>query len=430
MEISEIKGIIQEQRIEMESLMGNGKIIEREVGSEWIKDALSQPNIAVILGVRRCGKSVFAWLTAKERKSAYINFDDERLYGIGAEELNLILKAFYELYDDPDYIILDEIQNVEGWELFANRLRRSRRVIITGSNSSLLSGELASRITGRHVDKVLFPFSFGEFLAYNEIKPPGKNEEYTTKDSAVMEKSLETYLEKGGFPEAYGLPGITKSIFGDIVSKDIIRRYRLKNMAALESIVKYLVSNSAKEISYSKLKSIFGIRKVETVKNYMGYIGDTYLVFTLQRFSFKLKQQFIAPRKAYCIDTGIINAISFKTGDDTGRKIEGLVAVELKRRASYSDTQTEIYYWKDHLQREVDFVLKRGNAVTRLIQVSFVGGEVQEEVMHRELESLVHASQELRCNNLLLITWSREGLEEYKGKKIILIPLWKWLLKK
>ena len=429
MNIAEIKRIIQDQEGERNSLFTTERIIEREAGGERALNAFKYPNIFAVLGVRRCGKSVFSWLVLRDKRYGYINFDDETLYGIKAKDLNLVLKSFYELYGtDLEYIILDEIQNVVGWELFANRLRRTKKVVITGSNSNLLSGDLATHLTGRYIDFTLFPFSYGEFLIYKGVSPEElRIREYSTDTSAIAEKMLEDYITGGGLPESYKFGGdILKSIFGDIVSKDVVRRHKIKNVVAMEALAKYLVSNFSNEITYNKLKNIFDIRKVDTIKNYVGYLRESYLVFILERFSFKLRQQVIAPKKVYCIDTGLINALSFKVTEGFGKLMENLVAVELLRRKSYWHGTHEIYYYKDHRQREVDFVLKEGPQVKQLIQVCYDISD--HKTKERELKSLVKASSELKCDNLRVITWDYAAIEEFKGKGVKFIPLWKWLL--
>jgi len=391
---------------------------------------LKYPNIFSILGVRRCGKSVFSWLLLEDGEFGYVNFDDESLYGLKAKDLRQVLKAFYELYgSDVKYVILDEPQNVEGWELFANRLRRTKKVIITGSNSKLLAGELATHLTGRHIDATLFPFSFREFLEYNNLSPEHfQKYEYSTETHAKAEKMLEKYIMVGGFPEAYKFgKDILKSTYRDIINKDVIKRHEIRNIHVVEDLSRYLISNFSGEMSFNKLKNVFGIKKVETIKNYVSYLSQTFLFFVLERFSFKLKQQMIAPKKVYCIDTGLINAISFRASKDLGKLMENLVVIELLRRKSYWHDAWEIYYWKDHQQREVDFVIKEEQKVKQLIQVCY---NIEDfNTKERELKALDKASKELKCNNLLVITWDYEAEEEFKEKMIRFVPLWKWLLR-
>ncbi len=429
MNISDIKRVVQEQEKERNKLLTTEKIIERESGKEKALNALKFPNILAVLGVRRCGKSVFSWLVLNGKKYGYINFDDEALYGISTQDLNLVLKAFYELYGtDLEFIVLDEIQNIVGWELFANRLRRTKKVIVTGSNSRILSGELATHLTGRYIDFTLFPFSFREFLNYNNVSLETlKAHEYSTDTHVTAEKMLKEYIDNGGFPETYKFgKDIIKSIFRDVVTKDVIRRYRIKNVNTVEALAKYLVSNFSNEISYNKLKNIFEIKKVTTIKNYVGYFQDAYLIFVLERFSPKLKQQMIAPKKIYCIDTGIINVISFRETENFGKLMENLVLTEFLRRRSYWQDKLQIYYWKDHFQHEVDFVAKEGLRVKQLVQVCY---NVEDyNTKEREIKSLLKASKEMRCNDLLVITWDHEDEEVFNNKKIKFVPLWKWLL--
>lgn len=429
MNTADIKRVIQDQKEEKEKLFTEQKIIEREAGTDKAKKALSHPNIYAILGLRRCGKSVYSQTILQKEKHAYLNFDDETLYGLKTKDLDTVLKAFYELYGtDLQYIILDEIQNIEGWELYANRLRRTKKVIITGSNSKLLTGELATHLTGRHMDFTLYPFSYREYLEYSGTQPEElQKNQYSTTTAAKAEKTLEDYISRGGLPEAHRFGAeMTKTVFSDIVTKDVIRRHHIKNPATIETLAKHLTSNHASEITYSRLKNILDIKKTSTIKNYVTYLQESQLIFTLQRFSYKLKQQTNAPKKVYCIDTGIINAVSFKATESPGRLIENIVAVELQRRKSYWHQKHEIYYWKDHQQKEVDFVIKEGTSIKELIQVCYDISDPDTKT--REERALIKAGEDLRCDSLLVLTWDYDSTEEHKGKKIRYAPLWKWLL--
>ncbi len=418
----DFKSIIKEQREELEKIEKEERIIER-ANIEESKKSLKYPNILAILGVRRCGKSIFSYLLAKQHKFAYINFDDERLAGLKSEDLNKILQAFYELYGDTEYIILDEIQNVDNWELFVNRLRRTKKIILTGSNSKLLSGELSTHLTGRYLDKILFPFSFKEFLILKGFK---ENKVYTTKEKAEIMNLLLEYLEIGGFPEAYKFgKSMISRIYEDILTKDIILRYNINKKEELKKLAKYLITNSSEEITYSKLARIFNIKHVSTISNWISYFENAFLMFKLERFDFKLKQQFIAPKKIYSIDSGLVNSIGFKFSENKGKIMENEVALELQRRKSL-DKSLEIYYWKNHQQNEVDFILKKDKKIENLIQVSYIN--VKEEIKGREINALIRASKELKCENLQIITWDYEGDENFYKKNIKLIPLWKWLL--
>ncbi len=419
--VEELKRIIITQREEMDEFLNRERLIEREVDRRRLLKFLQYPNILAILGVRRSGKSVLTWLLMRGKKFGYINFFDERLLGFSPEDFEKLVQAFHELYGDLDYFVFDEIQSVQGWERFISRMRTSKRVIITGSSSNLLSGELSTALTGRYVSFELYPFSFKEFLEFKGIKLE-KNWMYSTKETAKVKKALEEYIKLGGFPEALKFGRIyLQTIYRDIVEKDVLFRYKIRDIQALRELTRYLISNFSKEITYGKLKNLINIKDVHTVKNYVEYLERAYLIFQVRRFSFKLKSQMLSPRKVYAVDTGLINTVSFKFSENIGRLMENLVFLELLRRRSYKFSDDEIYYWRD-AKGEVDFVVKSENKVTQLIQVTY---ELNKENFEREVASLLKASKELKCKELLLITWDQEDTTK-EGVKII--PLWKWLL--
>lgn len=418
----DIKGIILEQRQELEKIEREEKIIERE-GLKEAKSYLSYPNIVVVVGVRRCGKSIFSYLMDKGSKFAYINFDDERLASLKTENLDSVLQAFYELYGDVVYIILDEPQNIKGWELFANRLRRTKKVIITGSNSQLLSGELATHLTGRYIKVKLFPFSFKEFLRFKGFKLA---KVYTTQEKAGLLNLLREYLNFGGLPEVYKFgKSILLGIYETILNKDLILRYNIKKIKEFKDLANYLISNSADEITFSKLSRSLGIKHVSTVSNWVSYIENAFLMFKLERFDFKLKKQFIAPKKVYCCDTGITELIGFKFSENRGKILESSVAIELQRRKE-KDINSGIYYWKDAQQNEVDFVIKERTKIKQLIQATYINDKA--ELKESRIKSLIKAGKELKCSNLLFITWDYEGETKIDNKIVKFVPLWKWLL--
>jgi len=427
MNFQEIKRVIVSQKEEMEEKFRE-RIIEREPNVNNLRQFLAYPNILVILGIRRCGKSIFSWQIFKDETFGYINFDDERLFVIKAKDLDLVLQAFYELYGNIDYIILDEPQNVEGWELFANRLRRTKKVIITGSNSRLLSGELASHLTGRYVDFMLMPFSFREYLNYKGVAL-SREDFYSTRKVAEIKRYFEEYTRIGGIPEVY-LFGreILVRIYGDIIEKDVLRRFRIRRKETFKELAKYLMSNVASEFTIRKLSHIFEVKDVHTIKNWIDALENSYLFFVLKRYSPKLKEQIIAPRKIYCMDNGLVNAISFRTNERFGKLMENLVAVELLRRKKYWYNSLEIYYWKDYQQNEVDILLKEGAQIRQLIQVTYASSK--NDIDEREIKGLVRASDSFMCKDLLIITWDYEDMLNIGNKMIKCVPLWKWLLNK
>ena len=425
--IEELKKIIVSQREEIEEIFEKEKIIERKIDKNYLCRYLKYPNILAILGIRRSGKSILSHLLLKGKKYGYINFDDERLTELNSKNLESVLQSFYELYGtDLEYIILDEIQNIPNWELFVNRLRRTKKVIITGSNSKLLSSELSTHLTGRYMDFTLFPFNFWEFLIYNNYAFKEKDF-YSTKKISEVKRFLQKYLLLGGFPEVYKFGGrYLIKIYEDIVNKDIFGRYNIKYKKTFREITNYLISNFADEVTYSKLKNIFRIKDVHTIKNYMDFLSSSYLLIVLERFSYKLKNQIIAPKKVYCIDTGIINKVGFKSIDKTGKLMENLVLIELLIRKYYRHNDLEIYYWKDYQQREVEFVLKKRTKAEQLIQVCYSLEDYNTK--KREIKSLLKAGKELKCKNLLIISWDEETEIKENNLVIKIYPLWKWLL--
>jgi predicted AAA+ superfamily ATPase len=420
MEIEILKRIIAGQREEFEKTFREYPIIKRD-NLDFVKPFLAFPNILAILGVRRSGKSVFSILLAEklEEPFGYINFDDERLISLKAEDLDKILQAFLELYGSINFIILDEPQNVAGWELFVNRLRRTKKVIITGSNSNLLSGELATHLTGRYIEFTVYPFSFKEFLDFTP-------DIYLAEDIAKIRNKLQIYFRESGFPE-YKKFGhkIVETIYQDIINKDCLDRYRIKNKKTFKELSNYLISNFSSEFTYSKLSGIFNIKDVHTVKNYVDCLKESFLIIVLDRFSPKLKQHTISPKKVYAIDHGICNFLSFKVSNDYGRIFENIVCIELLRNKSIN-SKLQIYYWKDYQQNEVDFVIKEGPKIKTLLQACYSLSELK--TREREIKSLIKAGRELKCNDLVIISPDEEGEKNAGRFKIKFIPLWKWLL--
>jgi len=428
MNIEELKAIITSQKEDLESLFKRETIISRDIDTAQVKSFLKKPNVLAIIGIRRCGKSIFSWLLLSGEKFGYINFFDERLIGLKAEELNQVVQAFYELYgSDLTYFIFDEIQKVPNWERFVSRLRTANKIVITGSNSDLLRGNLATFLTGRHIDVTLLPFSFKEYLRTKNITL-NENWTYSTSSVANVKKALSEFMAQGGFPEVGKFGNIMLSeIYRDIIENDIIGHHKIRRNQNLRELAKYLISNSAKEITFNKLKTAVEIKDPHTIAKYTAYISDAYLIFLLERFSYKLKEQFKAPKKVYCIDTGLANNVAFRFSKDPGRLMENIVFIELLRRKLYFNADLELYYWKDHTGKEVDFVVKSAESIEQLIQVTYAS--VKNEIEQRELESFSVAASELKCDNMLVITWDYEASTEVNNKTVTFTPLWKWLLK-
>jgi len=427
MNIKEIKQRMIDQREDLESTFNAEKIIDREVLPNY-KNLLKSNLIKAVTGHRRAGKSVLCYQLVRNKNCAYINFDDELLAGLKAEDLNLVLRAFYEIYGKLDYILLDEIQNIEKWELFANRLKRKGiNLIITGSNANLLSRELSTHLTGRHFSLEIYPFSFREFLNFYGVEY--KKDYFSTRQTAVIRKELEKYILNGGFPESMKEPNPKRylaSLYSDVLTKDIILRHNIKLVDTMKQISNYLISNYSCHITFNKLKNIFGIKSVHTAQDYAFFLAETYTVFFIERFSFKVKERITAPVKVYAIDTGLINALTAGSSRNMGRLYENLTAVELMRRKTFGRGY-DVYYWQDYFGREVDFVIKEGTEIKRLMQVCY---DVENyDTKSREIKSLLKASEKLkvkRCS-LLCITSDYEAEEKHENRVIKFIPLWKWL---
>jgi hypothetical protein len=421
MDIEILKAIINEQREDIENEFQRENIIERDV--QKVIDVEKTRQTLVVTGVRRSGKSTLAHLLFRKYKYAYINFDDERLEGIKAKELNDVLKAFYELYEDVNFMIFDEIHNVPKWELFITRLHRGKKLIVTGSNSKLLSTELSERLTGRHIDITLFPFSFKEFLKFRGLT---RYNIYSTKDVAKIKNKLKEYIERGGFPEADEKRVVT-IIYNDIINKDILLRRDIKFRRTFKELARLLVSNFSNKISYSGLKKQVGVKSEHTIKNYLDLLEEVFLVFSVPKFLFKLKEQIKETKKIYVVDSGIINLFGFSFSHNLGRLYENIVAIELFRKKK---ELTQIFYYEDVMHREVDFVIKQGQRIEQLIQVCY---DVSDETTkNREIRALLHASKQLKCKNLMIITDDYEATENIQWfgikREIKFIPLWKWLL--
>ncbi|MFH2106450.1 MAG: ATP-binding protein [Candidatus Micrarchaeota archaeon] len=412
-----IRDILLIQKRELEK-----RLAETYVKRDAIMKNVASGLITVIIGPRRAGKSFFCIHVLNSLgKFGYANFDDEKL--VETENYDEILDSILSLYNNPEYILLDEVQNLDKWELFVNRLQRQgQKLIITGSNSHLLSKELATHLTGRHQLVSIFPFSFKEFLMF-------ENKELTENETR---EKLRNYLLYGGYPE----PLIKKldykdylsTLFTSIVYKDIVKRFKLRSPQAIEDLSVYLISNVSKEFSYNSLSKVSGCKSVHTVEKYLSYLEEAFIFFRLDRFSFKVKEQLASNKKIYCTDTGFIHAKAFRVSEDMGKLYENAVAIELKKREISENVK--IYYWKNAQQEEVDFIVREGLRVIRLIQVCYDLAETRTK--ERETRALLKASQELKCTNLFVITEKYEAEKEIewfgiKGK-IRYVPLWKFLL--
>ncbi len=430
---SALRRIIASQKEEIERRLRQ-PYIERDVTIP-MRD---YPIIKVIIGPRRCGKSTLAThLLQSLGHYGYVNFDDDRRL-LQVEDSQEIVDAINDVYGSPRYLLLDEIQNFPNWELFANRLHRSGyHLVITGSNSNLLAGELATHLTGRHLPIVLFPFSFAEML---------KNSSDTLSEPEKA-TALKHYLERGGYPESV-LQGTAsdglyfqqtylfapadggfylQSLWNSVIYKDVVQRHRIRSSNAMNSIAAQLINNVAAEYSLKKLAKSAPCSEPTALK-YIGYLEEAFLLFSLQRFSYKTRERMTSNQKIYCIDNGFITACGDRFMPEAGKLAENAVAIALHRRAR--EDACKVYFWRGERQWEVDFVVSQNEAVTHLIQVCWDMSD--STTADREVRSLINASQELNCDRLIILTGNPDAQTQeftWRGttREIQTIPLWRWL---
>lgn len=417
--------VLAEQKEYMDGYQPDGWVTRREEQLFELDSTLAQ----VVIGVRRSGKSTLCHKVLLEHnvKYGYANFDDDRLANLQVEDLNTVLSCIYQIYGtDIKYIFLDEIQDVDGWHLFVNRLLRTNlHVIVTGSNAKLLSGELATHLTGRYNEIRLFPFSFREYCDFHHIETNG----LTTKIEAGIKRAFMEYVTDGGFPELQNIRnkrGYVQSLLEAIVSKDIQQRFRIRNVDTLRKIANHLINNVCQEINYGNIAETMGVTD-QTVKKYVDFLRQAFLVHILNKHSFKSKER-IRNAKAYIVDPGLQNNRdnSF-AAENIGWRLENVIYIELLRRCT--NDFLDIYYYKESPRsKEIDFVLCNQDKAVELIQVAY--DIDNQKTFYRETSSLIKASAKLHCDNLTLIAFTQTRDEKIDGKCIKILSATDWLLKK
>jgi len=393
---------------------------------EIVSKHIALPHTVVISGIRRCGKSTLLNQIVNnfyKKGVYYFNFEDERLVDFGVDDFNNLYEAFLEIYGERKVFFFDEIQNVSKWEVFVRRMQDKRcKFFITGSNASLLSKELGTKLTGRNISIELYPFSFMEFLLFKGIKLP-KNVLSYTAERANIKKHFAEYLKHGGMPEylKYKDQALLKRVYEDILYRDIVARYDIKQVKALRELGLYLLSNIGGTFAYNNLKRILGLGSMNTIKSYADFLENSFLIFLIGKFSYSLKQQFLALKKIYCIDNGLAESVAFQFSKNKGKFLENLVFLELKRKFP------EVYYYKTPNNLEVDFLVKKGKKDLGLIQVT--DNLDNEKTRTRELNSLMKAMDELKLSSALILTEDTDEEIKLKGKAITVKPIYKWLLK-
>ncbi len=387
--------------------------------------------VTSVIGPRRAGKTYYFFTlikTLERKRTLYLDFEETFLKNLDSTDvLKIILNIFPEVVgENPEYLFLDEIHNVRGWEsLVRTLLNRGFRVFVTGSSSRLMSREIATQLRGRALTYLLLPFSFREYLK-------AKKRNYNLNlfsHLGKLKKDLREYVRFGGFPEVV-LKGEGEKILKEYADlaffMDFVERHEIKSVTLARYVFNHFLQNFSREFSVRsierKLRSEGAGFNIGTLYRYVEDLEDTLFVFFLRKFSQKAHERELWPRKVYLCDTGLANLYRFS--EDFGRLMENVVFLELVRLAS-ERPRVEIFYWKDQRQEEVDFVVKEGMKVKQLIQVTYASG--RDEIEKREVKALVRAGKELRCRNLLVITWDYEGVEAFERRKIKFLPLWKWL---
>ena len=416
--------IIANQKRDLEKLFAAKTIARAPVDNI----DLMSPCAQVVIGIRRCGKSVLCRMALQrhpELHYGYVDFDDEKLKSVTAEDLDDILKAVYVVYGEIQVLFLDEIQNVEGWELFVNRLLRGGlHLLITGSNSKLLSSELATHLTGRHIATELFAFSFTEYRRWL-----GRGKVEATEDEAELRRDYDRYFENGGLPETFVMAdvnGYLSMLYESILSRDIIGRHRLRSPAQFSRVARVVMESYAQEVSFRNLARQLEITNVRTVQNYIDYMERAYLVQSLKRYSTKRAER-TKIGKVYAIDPGFITHFTgvAESDESRGRRLENIVYLQLRTLRKALDS--EIYYYQDG-RHEIDFAIVHLGKVVQLIQVSY--SVESAKTRERELSALFDVGGKLNCKELILITDHENGEEKRGDLAVRIVDAPSWLMEK
>jgi len=412
-----------------------GEIKEMKVKERKIEFPETKNFIISVIGPRRAGKtySLFDLIIKKKLKDEdylFINFEDDEICEMKREEIRKAIFYHQEIYGrEPKYLFFDEIQNFERWESFVYSLFEKKRyfIFITGSSSKLLSEEIATQLRGRSLTILVLPFSFKEFLQVKNLHV--KTKILLSYEESRIKNLLRLYLKEGGFPDIVLTSINREEYFRDyinlVVFRDIVERYKIRDISLIKMFVRFAISSFSKEFSIHKIYRTFKSMNVKvskkTLYRYADMLEDSQFCFFLRKFSFSERESLLSIPKVFLNDPGIANyGRTTKFDEEIGKLMENAVFLELKRK------KFETFYWKDYQGNEVDFVVKEGLKIKQLIQVTYANDK--DEINEREIKALLKASKELKCKNLLCITWDFEGEEKIDGKKVKFLPLWKWLL--
>ena len=414
-----MKTIILNQRKERDELLSRPYLIRHMVQNT---DLLLGSNlIKLITGPRRVGKSTQALLMLRDKNFAYLNFDNQAL--LESWDANQVMLILDDVYPGYEYILLDEVQNLDSWDLWVSSLYRTgKNLVITGSNAKMLSSEMATVLTGKYLQVEMLPFSLEEFFDWNQLNLRDLKEEQKA-DASVL---ADDYLRNGGYPEVVASRMLTRSyldtLFDSIIWKDVAKRHNVRNTADLNTLAIYLISNICSQVSANDLTTELGFSSVNTTKKFMDYLHEPYLFYYLPRYNNKLKLMAKAPKKVYVVDNGFVAAKAFSLSDNLGHLLENQVFIELIRKGY--DTDKTLFYYRSRNDKEVDFVLRKGNRIECLVQVCYDMSNPKTE--KREVDSLVEVAAELKCSNLVIVTNNEERIIGKDNYKISVIPFFKF----
>lgn len=414
-----MKTIVLNQRKERDELLSRPYLTRRS--SQDFDTLLNSHLIKLITGPRRVGKSTQALLMLRDKNFAYLNFDSQPL--LDAWDANLVMRMLDDVYPGYDYLLLDEVQNLDVWDMWVSELyRQGKNLIITGSNAKMLSSEMATVLTGKYLQVEMLPFSLEELFDWNKLDL----HHLMSEQDAECKVLTDDYLRNGGYPEVVASRQLVRSyldtLFDSIVWKDVARRHNVRNITDLNNLAVYLVSNFCNPLSANELSEELGLSSVNTTKKYMDYLHEPYLFYYLSRYNNKLKLMKKAPRKVYVVDNGFVAAKAFSVTENLGRLLENQVFIELVRRGY--DTEKTMFYYRSRNDKEVDFVLRQGAHIERLVQVCYDMNSPKTE--KREVDAIVECAGELKCDNLTIVTYDDERTIEKDGYKINVVPIAKF----
>ena len=409
-----LRRVIYDQRELMEGLG-----VDRQI----LKEQIAAPEILVISGVRRCGKSVLMQqIKAKrEEQDYYLSFDDDRLLHFEVEDFQVLYDVFVEDFGMQHSFYLDEVQLIPGWERFVDRLySHKNKVFVTGSNAFLLSKELGTLLTGRHLKQELWPMSFVEYLTLKDVVWE-KKDLYTTEGRAKMLNLQDAYLNEGGFPQYLSTrnPRYLKELYNDIIYRDIVVRHKLPSDRQIREVAYYLASNYTHKMTYNSVAKATNVKSPDTVSDYISYMEEAYMLGIVTKYDYKVGEQLKSPKKIYFIDNGLVNQIGFGFSDNKGARLENAVYIELWRR------DREVFYYNE--RGECDFVVRQGGSITEAYQVSVSLAETK--TRKREIDGLVEAMDVFGLTVGYIITLDEaEEINLSNGKTIRVLPYYRWCL--